>query len=78
MSKLRQNRLGMKLHAFDVQGKVPDAHDLINITRFILSPGRYFQTIGQSCLFDDQGMITGGCERISKPFEDAEIVMING
>ena len=77
MSMLGQNRLRMKLHAFDIQGFVPDAHDFIQFAGFILCPGGYFQAIGQGGLFDDQGMITGGGERIGKPFEHAEIVMIN-
>ena len=77
MPMLSQNRLWMKLYAFNVQCKVPDAHDFIQIPRIILCPGSDFQAIGQGSLFDDQGVITGGGERIGKPFKHADIVMIN-
>ena len=77
MPELGQNRFGVKLYAFDVQRFVPDAHDFVKVARFILGPRRDFQTIGQGGLFDDQGMITGGGERIGQAFEHTEIVMIN-
>ena len=67
----------MKLHAFNVQGFMPDAHNFIQFARFILCPGGYFQAIGQGGLFDNKGMITGGGEGIGQAFKYALIVMIN-
>ena len=77
MPKLRQNRLRMKLDALNIQALMPDAHDFIQISRIILCPRRYFQTIRQGSLFDDQRMITGGGERIVQSFKYTLIVMIN-
>ena len=77
MPVFRQNRLRMKLNALDIQAFMPDAHDFIQIPRIILCPGSDFKAIRQGGLFDDQGMVTGGGERISKPFKRADIVMIN-
>ena len=77
MPMLSQNRFRMKLYAFNIKLFVAHTHDFIQFARCILSPGGYFQAIGQGGLFDDQGMVTGGGERINKPFEHTEIMMIN-
>ena len=54
MPMLGQDRLGMELHAFDIQRLVPHAHDFIDVAGFVLGPGGDFQAVGQGRLLDHQ------------------------
>lgn len=76
MPMFGQYRLGMKLHPFDIQGFMPDAHDFIEVALFVLSPGRDFKAIGQGRLFDDQGVIARGGKGVTQTFKHADIMVV--
>ena len=65
MAMFRQDGFGMELYAFDVAGLVSYAHDFVDVAVFVLCPGGYFQAFRQAGLFDDQGMVAGGGERVA-------------
>ena len=54
MTVFSKNGLGMKLHTFNRQLLVPDAHDLIDLTILVLGPGGNLKTIRQGVLVDYQ------------------------
>ena len=77
MPMLGQNRFGVELHAFDVQGFMPHTHDFVNVASLVLGPGGDFQAIRQAGLFDHKRMIASGGERIAQAFEHADVLVIN-
>lgn len=65
MPMFRQDGFGVELYAFNIEGKVPYAHDFVDVALLVLCPGGYFQAIRQSGLFDDQGMIARCRKRVA-------------
>ncbi len=77
MTKLGQNRLGVKLDTFYRIVAVPEAHDLVNLAALQFSPGRDFQAIRQRHAIDDQGMIARRGKRRGEILENTFPLMMN-
>src|SRR5947209_4564114 len=61
-----QDRLGVELHAFNVEFTVPKSHD-----QPVVGLGRHLQARRKRRAIDDQRVIPGGDERIRKIRENA-------
>src|SRR5690606_11558727 len=70
---LGRDRLGVELHAFDVEVAVPDAHDLA-----VVGPGGELQAVGQGCALDRERMVTNHLEGGRQVGEDARALVVDG
>ncbi|MNI63621.1 hypothetical protein D3C73_1190040 [compost metagenome] len=66
----------MELHPFNVQCLVAQAHDLVDRTIVMCSPGSHFQALWQGLALDHQGMVAGYGERVVEPGEHAQVAVI--
>ena len=78
MPMFSEDRFGVELHAFYIQGFMSYPHDFVDVALRVLGPGGDFQAIRQAGLFDNQRVITRGGERVVQALEYANIIVING
>ena len=67
----------MKLYPLYRKLFVSNAHDLVHFAIVGLRPCRHFQALGNTVLFDHQGMITRGDERVVAFFKYMAVVVVD-
>ena len=77
MTVLCQYRFRMKLHPFDGQLPMTDAHNFPDTAIGILGPGCDFQTVRQTALLQHQRMITCGLKRAGQAVKYASVIMVH-
>src|SRR5690554_5053785 len=78
MTLLTEYGFWMKLHPFNHQLAMSNAHDLVTTAILMLRPGSHLEAVGQISFIKNQGMIASRIERRLQTGKNTLIAMVDG